>query len=180
MTVQELITKLEDCPPMNEVYVQTLSTALNKVEKVRIDKDLGYVELKWKQTMKLQELSIGNWVYNKHHGKAIQITPFDFFTHTHKEEKQCFAGNPNLVSGKDFEPIPITPEILEKNGWKFDGCYSNTVDSIGRMIEYYHFEGILRLYIDDKPYTTIGPGQKYIHQLQNALTLCGIEKEIEL
>ena len=48
MTVQELITKLEDCPPMNEVYVQTLSTALNKVEKVRIDKDLGYVELKWK------------------------------------------------------------------------------------------------------------------------------------
>ena len=33
---------------MNEVYVQTLSTTLNKVERVRIDKDLGYVELKWK------------------------------------------------------------------------------------------------------------------------------------
>ena len=33
---------------MNEVYVQTLSTALNKVEKVIIDKDLGYIELKWK------------------------------------------------------------------------------------------------------------------------------------
>lgn len=48
MTVQELINSLQNCPPMNEVYVQTLSTALNKVEKVIIDKDLGYIELKWK------------------------------------------------------------------------------------------------------------------------------------
>ena len=47
MTVQELITKLEDCPPLNEVWVQTLSTTLNKVKYVEVDRNLGYVELKW-------------------------------------------------------------------------------------------------------------------------------------
>lgn len=47
MTVQELIIRLQDCPPLNEVYVQTLSTALHKVENIEVDKDLGYVELKW-------------------------------------------------------------------------------------------------------------------------------------
>lgn len=48
MTVQELITKLEDCPPMNSVYVQSFSAALNPIERVEVDRNLGYVELKWK------------------------------------------------------------------------------------------------------------------------------------
>lgn len=139
----------------------------------------------------IKELSVGNWVYNKHHGRAIQITPFDFFTHTHKEEKQCFAGNPNIVSGKDFEPIAITPEILEKNGfekrefinevnckeeyWIYcNDYYSLVISEIndGLYKVEHHIEELInlieRLYIS------------YVHQLQNALTLCGIEKEIEL
>lgn len=126
--------------------------------------------------MNLQELSIGNWVYNKHHGKAIQITPFDFFTHIHRDGEQYLIGNPNLVSGKDFEPIPITPEILEKNGIKkeynilYDDFYHNDNFSITKVVD----EWLVRIGATNSLYV------KYVHQLQNALTLCGIDKEIKL
>lgn len=139
----------------------------------------------------IKELSIGNWVYNKHHSKAIQITPFDFFAHTHRDGEQYLIGSPNLVSGKDFEPIPISPEILEKNGfekrefinevnckeeyWIYcDDYYSLVISEINdRLYKVeHHSEELInligQLYIS------------YVHQLQNALTLCGINKEIEL
>lgn len=48
MTVKELITRLEQMPLLNEVYVQTMITALQKVEQVELDKELGCVFLKWK------------------------------------------------------------------------------------------------------------------------------------
>ena len=120
----------------------------------------------------IKELAVGNWVRFPHGIDKI--------------DELCMWANyaapatNRPVHVLRLEPIEITPEILEKNGWKFENGYSDTVDSIGRMIEYYHFEGILRLYVDDKPYTTIGSGLMYVHQLQNALTLCGIDKEIEL
>lgn len=120
----------------------------------------------------IKELSVGNWVKFPHGIDKI--------------DELCMWANyaapatNRPVHVLRLEPIEITPEILEKNGWKFENGYSDTVDSIGRMIEYYHFEGILRLYVDDKPYTTIGPGMMYVHQLQRAFSLCGIQKEITL
>lgn len=74
-----------------------------------------------------------------------------------------------------LDPIPITPEILEKNGWKEaqfwheyqDG--KNTIQSclpdmrgIINGVEIQHFKC------------------EYVHQYQHLLRLCGIEKEIVL
>ena len=47
MTVTELISTLQTFPPLMEVYVQTISTGLNKVDGVEKDNGLGIVELKW-------------------------------------------------------------------------------------------------------------------------------------
>ena len=47
MTVTELISTLQSFPPLMEVYVQTISTGLHKVEGVEKDNGLGIVELKW-------------------------------------------------------------------------------------------------------------------------------------
>ena len=47
MTVLELMNFLRDCPPMNEVYVQTSDTALQKVH-IGVVNSAGFVELKWK------------------------------------------------------------------------------------------------------------------------------------
>lgn len=131
--------------------------------------------------MKLQELSIGNWVYNKHHGKAIQITPFDFFTHTHRDGEQYLIRNPNLISGKDFEPIPITPEILEENGWVEMGeslysCSYKDAEFGVQLLDMINMDDYWDLSINDLFVIEI----KHIHQLQNALTLCGVDKEIKL
>lgn len=49
MTVQELINELVKMPPMMEVYTQTLSTTLNKVELVKKDSLLGIVELHYEK-----------------------------------------------------------------------------------------------------------------------------------
>lgn len=136
-----------------------------------------------------KELSVGNWVYNKHHGKAIQITPFDFFTHTHRDGMQYLIENPKLVSGKDFEPIEITPEILEKNGFE----KREFINEINCKEEYWiycdDYYSLIISEINDKLYkvkhhSVISLIEQlyisYIHQLQNALTLCGISKEIKL
>lgn len=68
--------------------------------------------------MKPTELMIGDWVFNKHHKKPIQITPYDFFNHAHLPSgEKYFVGEFKVISGRDFEPIPLTAEILERNGF---------------------------------------------------------------
>jgi hypothetical protein len=82
--------------------------------------------------------------------------------------------------------IPITPEILEKNGFKEISCGTSYVygltddyyaiaidelsDSIWR-VEYFNREFNLPLCRN----TVL-----FVHELQHALRLCGINKEIEI
>lgn len=134
--------------------------------------------------MKPEELMIGDWVFNTHHEKNAQITPYDFFTHGHYPDgTQYITISHSVVSGQDFEPIPITPEILEKNGFTTDD------DDIYRWTN--AREDIVRLYTDDNytwfidlcsdicghiDYLEINS----VHELQHALRLCKIDKEIVL
>lgn len=59
MTVFELMTFLRDCPPMNEVYVQTSYTALQKVHTAGVNR-AGFVELKWREGD--NGLKTTNWI----------------------------------------------------------------------------------------------------------------------
>lgn len=79
-------------------------------------------------------------------------------------------------------PIPITPEILEKNGFKLDkedGWWWLT-PKIG--ITFWE-EGNIELEAWNE-HTAVNIHIKYLHQLQHALRLCGItlniDKKIEL
>ena len=91
-----------------------------------------------------------------------------------------------------IEPIPLTPEILEKNGWK-DISDHTLMGSETFRLKYeqngFDFTITLKLrdYLkiqsyDDRYYTLYESccGVKFVHQLQHALRLCRIEKEIEL
>ena len=49
MTVQELINELATLPPMMEVWQQTTSTTLNRVVEVKMDTNLGIVELHYEK-----------------------------------------------------------------------------------------------------------------------------------
>ena len=85
-------------------------------------------------------------------------------------------------------PIPITKEILEKNGFKGE-MYAFLDISPNLYLEYYYHEHRLREWwtgIDEwnnhaEVKEIVFKCQcHYIHELQHALRLCGIEKEIEL
>lgn len=136
--------------------------------------------------MDIKSLMIGDWVFNKHHGKNIRLTPYDFFTHTHNEfGEQSLLPHSKPRFGMDLEPIPITPEILEKNGFRimFEGELHKTYfqDIYGFAVEIkIDCIGFTKLSISNGLGYRVVIECKHIHQLQHALKLCGINKEIVL
>lgn len=100
-------------------------------------------------------------------------------------DKTQFAGGIWL----DYlDPIPITPEILEKNGWKGWIEHSTIARSISVLIEENTNLCIQEVKGQDAMFVQIshcGAGTfefrkhlKFVHELQHALRLCGIDKEI--
>jgi hypothetical protein len=137
--------------------------------------------------MKINELMIGDWVYNKHHKKNIQIQPYDFFVHGHGNNG-TFAVSSTIVSGRDLVPIPLTEEILVKNGFKKqedvnEWSYYKSKDGKGQYMilwsmDYNYLE--IGSYTEEfGEFNRLGV-MRYVHQLQHALRLCGIDKEIKL
>jgi hypothetical protein len=112
--------------------------------------------------MKAEELMIGDWVFIKDYPMIVQPM---------QVKKEHFVRS--LV---EFEPIPLTPEILKKNGLANDpyGCHFEEDEYMSLEISVeeegiywtinYNEYGILKL--------------KYVHELQHALKLCRIDKEI--
>lgn len=138
--------------------------------------------------MKANELMIGDWVYNKHHGKNIKLTPYDFFTHTHNEfGEQELAPFAKPTIGRDLEPIPLTQKILEKNGFENigDDIYQLEEKPCWFWVDFFRhtygceYDTSTYEYEDDEHRLKLY-GIPSVHELQHALKLCGIEKEIEL
>lgn len=81
-----------------------------------------------------------------------------------------------------LEPIPLTPEILKKNGFSpetYDDHILVLNEKSGEVI-YYECEQDYGLTIDNQ-YSQIRELKiQYLHELQHAFRLCGIDKEIEL
>ena len=131
--------------------------------------------------MKPEELQIGDWVW---------YNPNVFNEDEYELPKECYPTK--IESGEDidlaiegcYEPIPLTTEILLKNGLERD--------SFGRIWGAYFEEDEherLEITVDDKTseiwwsynwdeYRIIK--LEYLRQLQNAMRLCGIDKEIKL
>lgn len=143
--------------------------------------------------MKTNELMIGDWVFNAHHGENIQITPYDFFTHGHFEDGKYIPTGVTPSNGWDLDPIPITPEILEKNGFTYcksdGGFYLHTTMSYGDWeVEVVLFNATdeyrnnqLHISSPDDSYIAIHLMEcNHVHELQHALRLCGIKKEIKI
>ncbi len=93
-----------------------------------------------------------------------------------------------IVTPPYIKPLLITPEILEKNGFKGE-MYAFLDISPDLYLEYYYHEHRLREWwtgIDEwnndaEVKEIVFKCQcHYIHELQHALRLCGIEKEIVL
>lgn len=113
--------------------------------------------------MRNNELMVGDWVF--YGEKPVRIL--------------------QLSEGKDYKeihPIPLTPEILEKNGFSQDPLNGHVFifhEKSGEVI-YYEYGPKYGLTIDNQLATIQDLKIKHVHELQQALRLCGIKKEIEL
>ena len=138
-----------------------------------------------------QELMLGDWV---------QFTSEQWLT----EEDACplkvtCVGEPKYpdfypyirIEGRNenyhidlFQPIPLTQEILEKNGFTKGGMFGKTyylaVEDFEISVYFAHVN--TQLIIEKRNGREIINmlNVEYLHILQHALRLCGIEKQIEL
>jgi len=135
------------------------------------------------------DLMIGDWVEINDIPKQIKFID-DCINHKIIAHGVNKDGKTIVYVGKlneEVKPIPLTPEILEKNGFRiiFEG---ELHVSYFQDIERFHIEvKVDKIGIYQKLSMLDGLGNgativecKYVHQLQHALRLCRIEKEIIL
>lgn len=126
--------------------------------------------------MKIGDLSIGDWVLmNGEPAKAMRLT---------MAGRSIFRGLSGQIYGSvggDISPLPITPEILEKNGFKKNGEYNEW--NIGEWNE----RPFIGVSLDRQSMRITYLGTDIfvvhqvvcVHQLQHALRLACVGKEIE-
>ena len=125
-----------------------------------------------------KELMLGDWLKYGNLDKIVKVTAL------YGNQVNTNAITPLFLD--DLEPIPITPEILEKNGWELfrfgnSYCMQIHIQMAGDGFEMQditiHRMKVLEVHTST---STLYMPIKYVHQLQHALKLCGIEKEIKL
>ena len=124
--------------------------------------------------MRIEELSVGDWVRHTFYEENVRIARI------YGDSERVLAERGKLSISchlNHFEPIPISPEILKMNGWRNDKADRNFWATDEVYI--YNHDGIWRLR-PKSPELLIVVDVKYIHELQHALRLLGVEKEIEL
>ena len=124
-----------------------------------------------------KELSVGDWVINTEFDKQV-IDRVECV-----EKNRVFLEHAKLYTPINYiEPIPLTDEILKKNGLpitEFPFCSIYFDEDTNYKLELSeNKEGDIYWSISCDEYQIIR--LRYVHELQHALRLCGIEKEIEL
>lgn len=127
--------------------------------------------------MDIKELSIGDWVeIDGEPAKALclRIAGGHIFKGVSGQMYRC-------CGGMDFEPIPLTPEILEKNGFEKNSecCWRNSAIECACLrygTKYWdiRINGRNRAY---RPTRISIDNILHTHQLQNALRLADITIE---
>lgn len=143
--------------------------------------------------MKAQDLMIGDWVYGidgKGGKHPCRINTIDIYPQNRTPRVVTSGGYG--YQQENLEPIPLTREILEKNGFeKLDFSHYHiqdrklVLDADGSWHGSLSWHWVVtemdanekgQIYVLDYYVATIN----FVHELQHALRLCGIEKEIEL
>ena len=139
--------------------------------------------------MKANELMIGDWFFIDHCSNRIEPC-FGQVKGIDKNGEDVYTTD-GMVDISLLKPIPLTSEILEQNGFvtkdKPDGwpgyrSYKYSEGSTGIVFHLYHegkyeWSGKCEISLNALPYRI---RFEYLHELQHALRLCGINKAINL
>lgn len=118
------------------------------------------------------ELRIGNWVYDSKYTQYPMQVVLIGSDYVYLD----FEGNEGDVWEGEIAPIPLTEELIAKQGWEKVGYYYTDKNGL----EIYETNDGWHLHIDDeKCQTTIAILIKYLHELQNAYFVA-TKKELEI
>ena len=82
-----------------------------------------------------------------------------------------------LVADRVILPIPLSPEILEKNGWKsINGKYALKIKNANYVVLEFTEDGIYTYINENTMLFTI----KYIHELQHLLYALHIDSNLKI
>lgn len=132
------------------------------------------------------ELMRGNWLFFRN-----QANSFSFRVENVTKRKVGYHTKPgesrmHYARLQECQPIPLDARQLEKNGWKLNGedakFAPGTWTGGGLMLEQEPDSDGFRIVVtcdyDDEDTNRTPFVLHYLHELQNALRLRGIEKEI--
>lgn len=127
--------------------------------------------------MKANELMIGDWVYLKHTEDGIP--PYDEPIQWQRDDYDYT----DVFVETHINPIPITPEILEKNGFDSDNNAFGHQDY--SLFDDFFLENRGNRFCVSRKLSKFGSSFfimeiRYVHELQLFLLLCGIKKEITI
>lgn len=159
--------------------------------------------------MKAEELMVDDWVLAE--GKPVQVTNISvlggdvirvinpFMSYDIAYASNIIALSNGAKDINKIEPIPLTEEILKKNGFKNDVIAQKAIIAEGasnfsiilvsednritlnNIDEYLNSFNKWHVHIDTEDMRTMCTSEiTYVHELQHLLKLCKIEKEIVL
>ena len=130
--------------------------------------------------MKAEDLMNGDWVML--FGQVTEVWMVDA---SHEDEE----GRPidqliNYLDASEFEPIPLTPEILEKNSFLKVEAIEYPSHSVGISFLYRDTPEGLRIFVQNAcvggPTCTMIKTCKYVHEVQHMIKMCDIERTFVL
>lgn len=140
-------------------------------------------------TLKISELSVGDWV-------KVRLNKCDYDDPETLDAKVLWIegnsvgyDNSGIVMSafvEDLYPIPITAELLEKNGWKLSKSNWFEFEDGEWKINIWIGKSKCNIEISQKreiymsTYADIQVVKSNINTLQHALRLAGVDKEINL
>lgn len=148
-------------------------------------------------TLKISDLSVGDWIQDKN-GIYAKVLGIENWSNGYSLNIELHGVNVGVTPLTSAHPIPITAEMLEKNG--FIRCsdefsiyeYTTLLGKILRTTQvhlttpqsinvFLHDTTIERGYYHrEKTSVHILRDEVYVHDLQHALRLAGLDKEINL
>lgn len=102
---------------------------------------------------------LGDWVLDIRTGTPLRVNPF-------MAEFEV----------PEWQPIPLTPEILKKNGFEDTICGDFWISTSCNLL---WKDGKLQNFCREEDDEVCIPCE-YVHELQHALRLCKVDKEIVL
>ena len=134
--------------------------------------------------MRIEELSIGDWVQDKN-GKYAQILGIENWSDGYVLNVRINGVDVGCVSASSAHPIPLTHELLEKNGLmrvsEEKGYEAYCCNDFLIRRSKFSCTDWWQVDVHYKQYVAYLSGCiQYVHQLQHLLTINECDKKIEL